>query len=494
MRSPLARRVTVRRALIAVAATALVVPVITGSAFAGPTAVHATSGGRATITGSSAPWLKSAHLAGAPSPSASVTFNLVLPLRNASVATLLANNVSNPKSPAYGHYLTAAQFNIEFGPTLNQIAAVKSFLSSSGLRVQSVAPGNRWVTASGTVKQIQKTFQTTLRTYTYKGHSLRANATPLSVPANIAGLVSGVVGITADGVLRQPDSGHSRPLPNSAASPHAASPHAASPHAAVPPTAACSTYWDQHEQVMPAAYGHTSFPTPGCGYSPSNLRTAYGVQSAVSSGNRGQGVTVAIVDAYGSPTILADANGNSTRNGEPTFTAGQYTETLQQPFTEQFNCGGAAGWNTEESLDVEAVHAMAPGANIHYVGASNCDSGLDDATNYVIQNHLADLVSNSYGYTGEDSLGSEVATEHSMFLQAAIEGIGFYYSTGDDADNKELVPLPKPSPTTPRRTRSSRRSAAPRSPSTPTAATSSRPHGEPSSIRSTTPRRRRNTC
>ncbi len=88
---------------------------------------------------------------------------------------------------------------------------------------------------------------------------------------------------------------------------------------------------------------------------------------------------------------------------------------------------------------------MAPGANIHYVGAMNCDTGIDDAVNFVIQNHVASIVSNSYGFIGEDGLGDEVATEHSLFTQAAIQGIGFYFSSGDFGDNTTVgAPHPEP--------------------------------------------------
>jgi len=96
-------------------------------------------------------------------------------------------------------------------------------------------------------------------------------------------------------------------------------------------------------------------------------------------------------------------------------------------------------------LDVEAVHGMAPGANVHYIGAQNCDTGIDDAVNFAIQNHVANIVSNSYGFLGEDGLGDEVNTEHTLFTQAAIQGIGFYFSSGDDGDNT-IAGTPHPEP------------------------------------------------
>ena len=219
---------------------------------------------------------------------------------------------------------------------------------------------------------------------------------------------------------------------------------AAGPNDAVPPRASCSAYWDQHEQVGPLAYGKTSFPTNNCGYTAAQLRTAYGIQSTVAHHQDGKGVTVAIIDAYASPTIVSDTNQLAALNSEPQLAAGQYSETDLGPFDLQDECG-PTGWNEEETLDVAAVHSMAPGANIHYVGAQDCDAGIDGAINYVLQNHSADIVSNSYGETGEDGLGDEVALEHSLFLQAALEGIGFYFSSGDDGDDV-IDGLPHPEP------------------------------------------------
>ena len=85
------------------------------------------------------------------------------------------------------------------------------------------------------------------------------------------------------------------------------------------------------------------------------------------------------------------------------------------PFDLQDECG-PTGWNEEETLDVEAVHVMAPGANIHYIGAMDCDTGIDDAVNYVLQNHTANIVSNSYGFAARTASVTRWRLEHSMFL------------------------------------------------------------------------------
>jgi subtilase family serine protease len=431
MRSSTAHRVIARRALVVFGAAVLTVPFVATSAFSAPTT------NRAAIAGSTPSWAQSAHDVGAPSAAAKISFNVVLPLRNAAGAEKAAASVSDPKSSSYGHYLSAASFNAQFAPTASQVSKVRDFLTGTGIAVTGVAPGNRWVTASGTVKQVESAFATTLRNYTYKGHTMRAPSRSLSVPTGIVGLISGVVGVTNDGTLRKPN------IVTTAAG--SGIDVGTAPSDALPPVQPCSTFFGQNHQVGPMAYGKTSFPTPICGYAPAQLRGAYDVQSAVSHGNNGHGVTVAIVDAYANPTMLADSNALSASQGEPLLTSKQYTETVFGPFTLQTDCGGEFGWNEEESLDVEAVHGLAPGANIHYVGAANCDTGIDDAVNYIIQNHVANVVSNSYGFAGEDGLGDEVATEHSLFVQAAAEGIGFYFSSGDQGDNTPIgAPHPEP--------------------------------------------------
>jgi subtilase family serine protease len=412
-----------RRAAIVLGAAALTLPFMAGAAVAGPAS-------RVTVSGSTPSWAQPSAAVGAPAGSSRVTFTVALPLRNAAAAEALVANVTDPGSAAYGKYLSPAAFNARFAPSDASVATVKNFLTGQGITVLGVAEGNRWVQASGTVAQVNAVFGTTMKTYSWRGMRLSAPATALSVPADVAGDVLAVSGLTQ--TPARPDA--VRPNEGGTASP------------AAPPTntAPCSTYWNQYQQSMPEAYGRTSFPTYLCGYSPAQLRGAYGIQPAVSAGQNGHGVTVAIIDAYASPTMLADANAYADAMGEPRFKPGQYTETVFGPFGLQNECGD---WSTEESLDVESVHGMAPGANVHYFGAADCNTGIDDAANYIVQHHSADIVSNSYGWNTEELPAAEINLEHSIYLQAALEGIGFYFSSGDSGDDAAVdgVNAPEPS-------------------------------------------------
>jgi len=378
---------------------------------------------------------------GAPKSTAKISFSVALPLRNEAEAERVADSVSNPASSSYGRYLTPSEFNTRFGPTNAAVAKVKSYLRGQSFTVDGVAAGNRWVSATGTVAQIKHAFGITLRTYSYNGKTLRAPDRAVTLPDSLRGLVLGITGLDNGGLLRQPTS---RPAGLGAGQRVTGAAQKA-PNATPPSASTCSSYWGQHTQTAPAAYGHTSFPTYNCGYTPAQIRSAYGVPA----GRAGANVTVAIIDAYASPTMLSDANRYSTAMGEPTFTAGQYKEQVFKPFSlTGVNDCNEAGWNGEEALDVEAVHGMAPKANIYYIGARNCDTGLDEAINWVIQNRAASIVSNSWGAAGEGGLGSSYSVEKSLFLNAKALGIGFYFSSGDNGDNAtpptNYYPTPQP--------------------------------------------------
>jgi len=418
-----------RARLLVVAASAglLAIPLLSGSASAADP--------RVTIPGTTPAWATAGNAAGTPSASEKVTFQVALKLRDAAAAEKLAQDVSNPASKNYGQYLSPAAFNAKFAPTDASVAKVKGYLASEGISVVSVADGNKWVTATGTVAQLNHAFGTVLKTYSWHGRTLRAPSSLASVPSSVGAEVSTVAGLSENAAQRQPAN---KKVPDSAKAAKATA--AATP----PPASSCSDYWGQYQQTLPKAYGSTSFNTYICGYTPAQLRGAYGTAESVAKGTTGKGVTVAIIDAYASPTMLADANNYSIAVGDKPFKPGQYSELVFKPFDMQDECGGEEGWNGEQTLDVEAVHGMAPDAKVLYLGAKNCDAGINDALNFVVNNHLASIVSNSYGWTGEDVPADEIALEHAIFVQAAAEGIGMYFSSGDDGDNVINGMTPQP--------------------------------------------------
>lgn len=414
LRSPLTRSL----ALVAAAALATAFA-STAPADAAPSSV--------TIPGT-APTQPAGASSSAVPGSQRLSFSVQLKMRDAAAAERLATTVSAPGSASYGHYLSPAQFNARFAPTVQQVGAVSAYLSSAGIAVGSVPGNRRFVPASGTAAQIRTAFGVQLRDYTVGGKTVLDTDRAATLPASLASDVLTVTGLNTGvrarpGLVGRDRVGAAGPAGRTSAPRHTID-------------TPCSTFWAQHSATMPPAYGQrTGFPTAICGYDADQLRGAYGLTGPAAVGRDGRGTTIAIVDAYNLPTMRADANRYFRSHGERPFAGGQYRTLLPSSYSLQNVCG-APGWNTEQALDVETVHGVAPGADVLYVAGRSCSyDGLIDPLNTIVNGHLADLISNSWGFFGEStSPASVIAATHQVLVQAAAEGIGSYFCDLDNGD------------------------------------------------------------
>ena len=65
-----------------------------------------------------------------------------------------------------------------------------------------------------------------------------------------------------------------------------------------------------------------------------------------------------------------------------------------------------------------------------YVGAASCtDQDLVDALALIVDNHLASIVTDSWGEPADHA--SQVPVYEEIFQAGAAEGIGFFFSSGD---------------------------------------------------------------
>jgi subtilase family serine protease len=402
-----------------------------------------TIGPRVTLDSAPA-WTHSAKAAGATRATAQVRLAAVLPLRDAAGAEQLAAAVSTPGSAQYGHYLTAAQWRARFAPTDAAVGTITSWLRAHGFTVTSVPANHRYVAFTGTAAAANAAFGVGLTDYVKDGAHVSAPSKAVTVPAELAASVAGIAGLDTSARMT-PTHG------TQDAAPAAAGPPNPRPNEELPPPGPVfrnappfSDFYGQ--KVVPNVPEPFSTPLTYAvqGYKPDQIRSAYGLNASQSLGFDGRGATVAIVDAYASPTIFSDASTyarlNDPRHPLRTF---QFRQLLPATFTLTEECG-ADGWYGEETLDVEAVHGTAPAANILYVGASSCeDTDIVAAVNSIVDNDLAQIISNSYGNAGEPPL-ADVLEEHQTYIQAAAQGISVLFSSGDAGDNIEATGLRQP--------------------------------------------------
>jgi subtilase family serine protease len=380
---------------------------------------------RRVVSASRPAWTGQAQDKGHTAKSTRIAFGVLLKMRNQSQADATLQRVSDPKSADYGKWLTNAQFNAAYAPKAADVSAVRSWLRSQGFAVTKTLQSGMYVEASGTTSQVEKAFGTSMNTYVYKGHTVQGNTTALSVPSStsaaVTNAIQGVIGIDQGAALKVPASSV---LPG---------PPPGGRFGVQP----CSSYYGEKTATdKPKAYGKFQ-PYATCGYYPLQLQSAYGEAGLVKSGVDGSGVTVAITDGFAAPTMLADAQQYSKLHGLPQFTAGQYREIRPAKFNVT-DPADAQGWYGEETLDVEAVHGMAPGANVVYVAGADDFTGLDNAWAATIDNHVADIITNSWTDGTDDIkvLGQAYVDFYTQFsLEAALTGITVNFSSGDDGDH-----------------------------------------------------------
>jgi subtilase family serine protease len=191
-------------------------------------------------------------------------------------------------------------------------------------------------------------------------------------------------------------------------------------------------------------------------FTPQAIQSAYNLGPLYQQGENGKGVTIAIVDSYGSDTMAHDlhvfdqAFGIQPMCGEESVTCTpgmpKFSELALNgsPATKTQPGNGThledkAAWALEVALDVETSHAIAPQANILLVHSNNAETlgvqgfpNMMKAEDYVVSNHLAQVISQSFA-SAEDAFGSSSSLENLRyaFENAAANGVTVLGSSGD---------------------------------------------------------------
>jgi subtilase family serine protease len=420
------RTKTLLASAIAVSSAAAIVACSTGP---DTTTVQKSAGGNVQALPFQPPsWATTDRFAGRVDALSSIQVQVHLVMRNAADAKAELAAISDPENARYGQFLTDAEFDAKYAPTETDVALVRSGLEAQGLTVVEVPSNRAYVAVSGTVAQMERAFATQLGQYNVDGELRRAAMVAPNVTSDLRSRVSGVIGLTTlRAVSHRVQVGGIRieRTPNAATG-----------------ALACSEWWGASKDSADPAYG-PGYPYPlpvaQCGFKPANLREAYGFSKSIRQGNDGTGVTIAIVDAFQSPTLLADAQTYFAQN-DPDYPldASQFSARMAPGVVQKPDIG----WYDEQSLDVESAHAMAPGANIVYVGAqSPSDVDLVAALNLIISKKLATIVSNSYG-SPELSEPSNYVIWENIATQAGLKGVGLYFSSGDSGDENAALGFP----------------------------------------------------
>src|SRR5262249_26057187 len=113
-------------------------------------------------------------------------------------------------------------------------------------------------------------------------------------------------------------------------------------------------------------------------------------------------------------------------------------EIIKAPGLSNNPFGPARSWDLETTLDVEWAHALAPGAKIVLVQATDRAS-LDEAINYAVVHHLGNTISNSWASLEGFGNPQQFSRVNRILEMAAAQGIDVNFASGDFGDETVIV-------------------------------------------------------
>ena len=302
----------------------------------------------------------------------------------------LIDQLHDPASPNYHHWLPAADFGAQFGPAASDIATVTSWLQQHGFTVNTVYPNGMVIDFSATAGQVRATFHTEIHNLVVNGVDHFANTSDPQIPAALAPAVVGIVAL-----------------------------HDFSPRPMVVP---------KRQYTFPDCDG--SSDDISCYLvAPPDLATIYNFNPLFSQGITGTGQTIYVIE---DTNLFTNNDWNTFRS---TFGLSGYTGASLTTIHPQQNGGsncvnpGVNSDSGEAALDVEWASAAAPNAAIV---VASCSDLITAALNVVNAANPPTIMSVSYGECEAQQGSATNATVNSMWQQGAAEGISIFVSAGDE--------------------------------------------------------------
>ncbi len=336
-----------------------------------------------------------------------VSVTVALRLSHLDEAESLLKSLNAPGDPQFHKFLTSEQFVARFAPSETEVTQVISALAISGLTAERTTATTLKVT--GEPAAMERAFRVSLHAYEVPAHGevpgymFHAPLTPATIPVEISGTVSAVLGLDT-----QP---HFRPH-NQLTLPRLARPASATPKASGNPPGQwtvldMANYYDVDPLYNRglSGSGRTIGIVTLASFTPADPFAYWSALGLAVNPNR-----IKIVNIDGGPGAPSDASGS-----------------------------------IETTLDVEQSGGLAPRANIIVYQAPNTNQAFLDAFAAAIDSNVVDSLSTSWGdwewlfnvengpvtdpFTGQ-TVGFAQAT-HELLLRAAIQGQSSFAAAGD---------------------------------------------------------------
>jgi pseudomonalisin len=294
-------------------------------------------------------------------------------------------------SGKYHQWLTAEEFGRNYGPAQQDIETVVQWLDSHGVQVNGVATSGLTIDISLSAGQVRETFQTEIHKYAVNGKQHIANASDPHVPVALSPVIAGIVGL------------HDF-LPKPALKPHSDFTFKCT---------GCPDGFDNAELYFEA---------------PSDFHVIYNSTPLYSSGIKGQGQTVVVLE-------VTDINPADVKTFRSAFGLSGYSGTFAiihpGPGCSDPGTNGAEG---EAALDAEWAGAVAPDAHVELASCANSSTNFGAfiaAQNLLNSSNPPPVMSLSYLNCEASNGPGGNAYINGLWQQAASEGVSVFVSSGD---------------------------------------------------------------
>ncbi len=319
----------------------------------------------------------------------SLHFDVVLALRHQPELENFLQELYDPTSPSYKHYVTVPEFTERFGPSQEDFDAVMAFAKSSGFTIIGGSRDSFDIQLKGTVAQVEKAFHVTLGLYQDPDENRTFFAPDREPSVNLPFQLWHVTGLDNYSIPR--------------------------------PTFVRKPQGEVKGVVPPASIGSC----PQASFCGSDMRAAYYQGAALT----GSGQNIGLLEYAGFD--IADVNTYYTNAGQTR----NFAVTGISTDGSSLKCIYPACDDTEQTLDITQAGGMAPGVTTVYVYVGNSDTAI--LGGMTTDTPLPLSLSSSWTWSPPDP-----GTDDPYFEKMMAQGQSYFQATGDSSGYKNSAPWP----------------------------------------------------
>jgi subtilase family serine protease len=316
--------------------------------------------------------------------------DVVLPLRDPAALEKFLNEIYNPASSSYRHFLTVAEFTEQFGPTQEDYDAVVKFVKANGFTVVGGSRDGMEVQIKGPVSAVESAFHVSMHTYQHPTENRIFYGPDREPTTSLPFALWHVSGLDSYSI----------------------------PHAMYVKK---SDYATAHGIAPDAVVKHaTTGSGPSASFLGSDMRAAYYGGTALT----GAGQNLGLLEFEG--TDLADLDTYYKNVGQtlpitPVLLSTDGTSTACLYTRKGGDCD-----DTEQTLDMTQALGMAPGLASLTLYIGSTDTAMISAM--TTHSPLPATIGCSWGWTPADP-----TTLDPYFEKMAAQGQNFFAASGDDS-------------------------------------------------------------